>query len=218
MQRRTVFLVLGALLIAGAIAVTTSMFVWRMAKKAIVTEVLKPEEKTIDIATLVTQVRELNRLETAGMRVMHASTTKQTYKMVPNALAGDELTFLAVGEVIAGIDLSQLRPQDVWRSPDGTINLRLPPPQVLVTRVDNQASRVLTRKTGALRRADINLETRARQHAEENIRAEALKRGILRMASDNAEKKLGELLHTMGAEKVRFVSGPGIPVQVPAER
>lgn len=210
MQRRTVFLVLGALLIAGVIGVTTTVIVWRMAKRTIINEVFTPEEKTVDIATLVTQVRELNRLETAAMRVMHASTTKQSYKMVPNALAGDELTFLAVGEVIAGIDLSQLKQEDVWRSADGTINLRLPPPQVLVTRVDNQASRVLTRKTGALRRADINLETRARQHAEENIRSEALKRGVLRLAADNAEKKLGQLLHTMGAEKVRFVSGgPG---------
>jgi len=93
----------------------------------------------------------------------------------------------------------------VWRSGDGTLNLRLPPSQILVSRVDNEQSRVLTRKTGVLRRADIDLETRARQHAEENIRAEALKRGILKMASENGEKKLAELMHTAGFAKVRFV-------------
>jgi hypothetical protein len=86
--------------------------------------------------------------------------------------------------------------------------VRLPPPQILVSRVDNQQSRVLTRKTGMLRRADVDLETRARQHAETNIRAEALKKGLLPLAAKNGEKKLAELLHTFGAEKVRFVGGP----------
>jgi hypothetical protein len=205
MQRRTVFLVLGSLLIAAAVAVTTAVFVWRLAKKAVVEQVLTPQEKQIDITTLVTQVRELNRLETASMHVMHVGTIKQTYNLVPNALGGDEITFLATGEVIAGIDLSQLRPEDVWRSPDGAINLRMPPSQILVSRVDNEQSRVLTRKTGVLRRADVDLETRARQHAEENIRGEALKRGILKMAADNGEKKMAELLRTFGFMRIRFV-------------
>ncbi len=205
MQRRTILIVLGALLVAGAVGVTAVVLLWRTAKQAITDTVLAPQEKTIDVALLVTQVRELNRLETASMHVVHIGTITQTYKMVPSSLGGDEITFLAAGDVVGGIDLSQLKPDDVWRSPDGTINLRLPPSQILISRVDNQQSRVLTRKTGMLRRADIDLETRARQHAETNIRAEALKKGILSLASQNAEKKLAELLHTFGAEKVRFV-------------
>jgi hypothetical protein len=207
MQRRTVLIALGALLIAAAVTVTSVIFVWRVAKKTVTDAVLAPQEKTIDIATLVTQVRELNRLETASMRVMHVGTITQTYNLVPNALGGDEITFLATGDVIAGIDLSHLRKEDVWKSPDGTINFRLPPSQILVSRVDNEQSRVLTRKTGMLRRADVDLETRARQHAEANIRAEALKRGVLKLAADNGEKKLAELMQTLGFEKVRFVRG-----------
>lgn len=210
MQRRTIFVAAGALLIAAAVAVTTGWLVWRTAKRTLTTEVLTPREETIDVSTLVMQVRGLNRLESASMRVLHVGTVKQSYKLVPNAVAGDEITFLATGDVIAGIDLSRLRPQDVWRSRDGTINLRLPPAEVLVTRVDNKESRVLTRKTGVLRRADADLETRARQRAEENIRAEALKRGILKLASTNAESRLAEFLRSVGAEKVRFVSG-GMP-------
>lgn len=215
MQRKTLLVFLGAFLILAAVAATSAYVVWRIATRTVVDAVLEPDEKTVDIATLVTQVRELNRLETASMRVMHVGTITQTYKMVPNALAADEITFLATGDVYAGIDLSQLRQEDVWRSPDGTVNLRLPKAQVLVTRVDNGQSRVLTRKTGVLRRADVDLETRARQRAEENIRAEALKRGILKIAADSAEKKMAELLHTFGAEKVRFVNSgaPAPPLQ-----
>ena len=211
MQRRTLFLILGGIAIALLVAVSTGVMIWRIAKRTVrqqVSEVLAPQEKTIDVAALVTQVRELNRLETATMHVMHVGRVSQTYKLVPNALAGDEITFLAEGDVIAGIDLARLTPQDVWKSPDGTINLRLPPAEVLVARVDNQKSRVLTRDTGMLRRRDIDLETRARQHAEENIRKEAVSKGILQMAAQTGEKKLAGFLNTLGFEKVRFVSSP----------
>lgn len=211
MQRRTLFLILGGIAIALVVAVTSGMLIWRMAKRSVtrqVTEALAPQEKTIDVAALITQVRELNRLETAAMRVVHIGRISQTYKLVPNALAGDEITFLAEGDVIAGIDLARLTPQDVWKSADGTINLRLPPAEVLIARVDNQKSRVLTRETGMLRRRDVDLETRARQHAEENIRREAVSKGILTVATQTGEKKLAGFLNTLGFEKVRFVSPP----------
>lgn len=189
----------------------TAYMVWRIARRTVEREILTPQERVVDLTTLVTQVRELNRLETASMRVIHVGTVTQSYKVIPDALAGDELTFLATGDVIAGIDLSRLKQEDIWRSPDGAINVRLPPPQILVTRVDNQQSRVISRKTGVLRRSDIDLETRARQHAEQNIRAEAIKKGILPMASDSGEKKMAELLRTLGFERVRFVSGRESP-------
>jgi hypothetical protein len=155
---------------------------------------------------MVTQIRNLNRLETASMHVMHISTTTQTYNLVPDAIGGDELTFLAVGDVIAGVDLSLLNRDDVWRESDGTVVLRLPPPQILVSRVDNRESRVIHRKTGLLRHADIDLESRVRQRAESEIRNESLKKGILPLAGQNAQLKLAEFLHTLGFEKVKFVS------------
>ena len=216
MQRRTLFVILGGIAIAMLVAVSTGVLVWRMAKRTVadrVTAVLTPQEKVIDLAAVITQVRELNRLETAAMRVTHIGRVSQSYKLVPNAIAGDEITFLAEGDVIAGFDLARLQPQDVWRSPDGTINLRLPPAEVLVVRVDNEKSRVINRDTGVLRRRDVDLETRARQHAEENIRNEALKKGVLTIAAESGEKKLAGFLHSVGVEKVRFVSS-GAPLGV----
>lgn len=204
MRRRTLLLLitLVVLVVAGGAYLT-----WRMARRAVeitVAEVIKPEEKTIDLGALVTQVRELSRLETASMRVMHVSTINQTYKLIPDLMAGDELTFLAAGDVVAGVDLSAVQQKDVWREPDGTIVMRLPPSTIFMTRVDNRESRVVNRKTGLLRRADVNLESRIRQHAEQAIRNEAVKKGILLMASQNAERKLADFLHTIGFQKVRF--------------
>lgn len=211
MQRRTIFLTLGVTALIVAMMAATGVMVWKLARRTVEREIFTPKEQIVDLTTLVTQVRELNRLETASMRVIHVGTITQSYKVIPNALGGDEITFLATGDVIAGLDLSKLQPQDVWRSPDGAINLRLPPPEILVSRVDNEQSRVLQRKTGVLRRSDVDLETRARQHAETNIRAEALKKGILPLASENGEKKLADLLRTLGFERVRFVSGRETP-------
>jgi len=162
------------------------------------------KEEQVDLGTLVTRVRELNRLETAGMRVVSVSTIKQSYDLIPNALAGDELTLYSAGDVIAGVDLSLLKTDDVHRESDGTIVVRLPPPQILVSRLDNRATHVINRNTGVFRRADIGMEGRARQYAEQNIRNEALHRGILPMAQQNAEGRVAGLLHTLGAPKVRF--------------
>ena len=204
MSKRSLWVVLpvAALLVFGAVA----WLIWRDAHRR-VEALVTAREQTIPIATVVTRVRDLSRLETAAMHVVHISTVSQTYQLVPDAIAGDELTFFAAGDVIAGVDLSQLGDDDVHRDADGTLVLRLPPPQVLVTRLDNRESRVISRKTGLLRRADINLETRARQYAEGGIRSEAIRRGILPMASQNAETKLAAFLHTLGFTKVRFEQG-----------
>lgn len=162
------------------------------------------KEQQIDLTALVTQVRELNRLETASMRVVHLSKINQSYGMVPNSISGDSITFMAVGDVIAGVNLSSLDRGDISRGGGGEIVLRLPPAEVLVTRVDNQQSRVVERQTGMLRRPDVHLESRARARAEQGIRSEALKKGILRLADESAEKKLADFLHTLGFERVRF--------------
>jgi len=213
MQRKSIWVALIVMVLIGAFVAGTAILVWRMAKKTVRQQILTPKEETVDLTAIVTQVRELQRMETALMHVVHVGRITQSYKLVPDALGGDEITFLAAGDVIAGIDLSQLQQKDVWRSADGTLNMRLPPPQILVSRVDNNESRVLVRKTGVLRRADVDLETRARQNAEKNIRAEALKKGILQVAQQSGEKKLGELLHTLGFQRVRFVNAPGPALQ-----
>jgi hypothetical protein len=213
MQRKSLLIALLVVVLLAAFVGGTAVIVWRIAKKTIQQEVFTPKERTVDLAAVVTQVRELHRLETASMHVVHVGRVTQTYKLVPDALGGDEITFLAAGDVIAGLDLARLQKNDVWRSPDGTINLRLPPPEVLVTRVDNNESRVLVRKTGVLRRADIDLETRARQHAEANIRSEALKKGILPIAQQSGEKKMAELLHTLGFQRVRFVGARSVMIE-----
>lgn len=188
----------------GVVVIAAFVYFIHRAKRA-EEELTKPTEEIVDLGAIVTHVRSLNRLETAEMRITHVANVKQTYKWVPDALGGDSLTLLAAGDVIAGFDFSKLSEDDVTRDASGGVILHLPAPEILVTRIDNQATRVINRNTGMLRRADPDMESRARAHVETMIHDEALKSGILKLAEDNGEKVLAELLHTLGFQRVRFM-------------
>jgi hypothetical protein len=196
-------LLLGALAIVLVFIAAAAWFIAHRIEQMAVRAVTRKEE-AVDVGSLVTRIRDLNRLETADMRVVSVSTIRQTYDLIPNALAGDELTLYSAGDVIAGVDLSLLKTEDVYREADGTVVVHLPPPQVLVSRIDNRATHVIDRRTGVFRRADVGMEGRARQYAEQNIRNEAMRKGILPLAQKNAEGRIAGLLHTLGAAKVRF--------------
>lgn len=207
-RRRTLLVASIAILaIIGLIVVTMQLV---RAPQKIMAAATGKTEKTINLSAVVTEVRMLSRLETASMRIVHVSTIEQSVGWVPDSLAGDKLTFFAVGDVIAGIDLSAIREQDLRVEKDGALVMRLPPPQILVTRIDNQESKILSRSTGALRRSDPQLESRIRAYAERDVRNEAIRKGILPLASRGAEEKLAGFLQTLGVETVRFeVSGGG---------
>ena len=199
------------------VVVIGGVYISRELPRRVAEELTEPKIREIDLGAVVTRIRGLNRLETATMHVIHVSTINQTYDFVPNAVAGDSLTFMATGDVIAGVDLALMKPTDLRRDADGTVLVHLPPAQILVTRIDNRESRVVSRKTGMFRRADPSLESRARQYAEAGVRNEAVKKGILTLANTNAQARLADLLHSAGIEKVEFVevSGSGGAVTEP---
>src|SRR4030066_27328 len=70
--------------------------------------------------------------------------------------------------------------------------------------VDNDKSYVYDRETGLLTHGDINLETTARQAAEDQIRQAALDDGILDQAQANAVIFLESLLNNLGYPQVSF--------------
>ncbi|HUO85513.1 MAG TPA: DUF4230 domain-containing protein [Thermoanaerobaculia bacterium] len=180
------------------------------APAALIEKAIGKEEEQIDLTAVVIEMQRLSRLETAAMRVSHVSTIRQSYGVIPNALAGDELTLFAVGDVIAGVDLGEFQKGDAWIEEENVLVLRLPQPRILVSRLDNQKTRVIDRETGLLRRTDVHLESRARENAERGIRREAVRTGLLQQAADNAEVTLSRFLGAMGIERLRFVS-PEVP-------
>jgi hypothetical protein len=153
--------------------------------------------------TIIYQVRTLARLETIQYTVEKVITA-ETGQGVFGPLFGDRLLFVAHGYVIAGIDMKKLLPDDL-RAEDGILYVELPPAEIFMSTLDNEKSYVYDRETGILTQGDVNLETLARQVAEDEIRDAALEDGILEQAQTNAEAYLYRLLRSLGFVDVIFV-------------
>src|ERR1700736_5943202 len=153
--------------------------------------------------TVVNRIQRLQRLETVVYTVDKVVTGAKENPIFPDFLAGDRLLMLVHGEVVAGIDFTDLKLGDV-RVNGKQIQLHLPAPQVFRTRIDSAKTRVYSRQTGLLVPTDPNLETQVRQEAERQLQEAALVDGILRTAQQNAASTINSLLQGLGFEKIDF--------------
>ena len=150
---------------------------------------------------VVEKIRQLSRLETVEYSLDKIVEGDRESPLLPDFLAGDRLLLVAHGEVIAGIDLAQLKDGDVQVHGDA-VHVRLPAAQILTTRIDNSRTRVYSRSTGFLVPTDPNLESQTRQIAEQQIGQAALDDGILEKAAQNARASVTALLYGLGFHSV----------------
>ena len=152
---------------------------------------------------MVDRIQRLQRLETVVYTMDKLVTGAKENPIFPDFLAGDRLLMMVHGEVVAGIDFSNLKPGDV-RVDGRQIRLHLPASQVFSTRLDSAKTRVYSRQTGLLASTDPNLETQVRQEAERQLQEAALSDGILKNAQQNATSTISTLLQGLGFEKIDF--------------
>lgn len=159
----------------------------------------------IDVSqpTVVDRIQRLQRLETVVYTMDKLVTGAKENPLLPDFLTGDRLLMMVHGEVVAGIDFSNLKADDV--KVDGKqVQLHLPAAQVFSTRLDSGKTRVYSRQTGVLVPTDPNLETQVRQEAERQLQEAALADGILRTAQQNAASTIRSLLQGLGFESIDF--------------
>lgn len=165
--------------------------------------VLHPTPTIIpDPVTIVHEVRSLARLETIKFS-LEKIITAETRQGFFEWLVGDRLIFVAHGEVIAGIDLNKLDPENL-EVRGGVLYVRLPEAEVFVVALDNEQSYVYDRETGLFSKGEVNLETEARRAAEIEIENSALEDGILELATQNGEAFLDRLFRDLGYPEVIF--------------
>jgi len=151
--------------------------------------------------SVVDRIQRLERLETVVYNMDKIVTGEKGNPILPNFLAGDRLLMLVHGQVVAGVDFSQLHSRDIQTN-GKEVRIHLPNPRVLMTRLDNSRTRVYSRNTGLLVPVDPNLETEVRREAESQLLEEALQDGILSTARQNARTTITTLLVGLGFEKV----------------
>lgn len=155
-----------------------------------------------DPVTIIREVQSLARLETIQYSVEKVITAELNQGVL-GPLFGDRLLFVAHGYVIAGVDLSRLDSEQLQLE-EGILFVSMPEAEIFVATLDNDNSYVYDRETGILRKSDRDLETAARQIAEQEIERAALEDGILEQAQQNAEVYLERLLNTLGYQEVVF--------------
>ena len=172
-----------------------------------VSAILHPTPTVIpDPVTYITEVRALARLETIQYSVEKVITAELGQGTL-GALFGDRLLFVGHGTVIAGIDMARIQPENL-RFENGVLYVKLPPSEVFIATLDNEKSYVYDRETGLLKRPDQDLETTARQAAEDEIRKAAEEDGILDLAQQNAETYLAKFFAALGYPNTIFETEP----------
>lgn len=162
-----------------------------------VAQLLRPTPTVIvDPVTIIHQVRSLARLETIQYSVEKVITAESGQGQF-GFLFGDRLLLVAHGRVIAGVDLEKLGPENL-RVEDNVLFVTLPEPEIFIATLDNEKSYIYDREKGILTSGDVNLETVARQAAEQEIGKAALEDGILELARQNAENYLSRLFRDIG--------------------
>src|SRR5580698_1424350 len=156
-----------------------------------IAEMITGRSTNFDISapTVVEKIQRLNRLETVVYSLDTVVEGNKSSAVFPDLLAGDRMLMVVRGQTIAGVDMSQMKPDDVQITENGsvrTVRIVLPPSQVFVTTIDNQHTRVYVRSTGLFVQADKDLESETRAKAQAELQKSALEDGILDAASKNA--------------------------------
>ncbi len=160
-----------------------------------------PQE--VDSRTIVLGIQQMALLQTASGNIEITKTVVDT-----GAAPDAELMVSYVGHVTAGIDLSQVREEDVAVNPDGSVTVTLPP--AYLTGCYLGKAQILSQScTDIPLVQDCNkivaeLRSVAYDRALEELRATAEELQLTELAYQQAEAQLYELLGNFGFTTITF--------------
>ena len=160
---------------------------------------------TLDSAAVIKEIRPLNELVTVKYGIEKVVGMKEDKSPV----GSESILLLVQGKVLAGVDLAELKPDDVIVN-RGVVNIRLGQPHIQEAFIDEKNTKVWDRSITWWTpwvSPDVDLEHKARLQAIEDIKKAALDMGILGEAKRNAEMDIRGVLRAFGIEKVEFGYG-----------
>ncbi len=156
--------------------------------------------------TLLLATRDLSRLETSEMHVEKVVDLTDTQSRFYGLVDGtDNVLLVAVGDVTLGVDLAKIQDGDVTLDPKThEAHFKLPKPEVFDARLDEKQTYVFQRSTSFFAKRNEQLESKARQAAQDTIKKQADSDDAKERARKQAEKVLRELATSLGASGVSF--------------
>lgn len=193
-------------LVTGALALA----VWAAGQAAdeavtLTEEVLAPilpEPIAKDGAVVIEAIIGMSELTTAEAAAF-VTVERGVDAGLLNWATGEKIGLLAVANVGAGIDLSEIDPGDVLADPmTGEITIQLPPAVITYVDIDEAASEVYDRDLGIFVNPDPALEQEARLAAEGLLEEKAIEAGVLDQATDRAISVVEGLAEAFGYETI----------------
>jgi hypothetical protein len=180
------------LLLAAIVISLLGFFLWiRSGHGGLTSELTTP--------AVLTQVKKLNQLVTVKYSVQRVIGLKEARE----PLGEESILLMVEGQVLAGVDLNELKDSDCKISGSRTVALRLPRARIFDVSLNEQNTKVWDRHVTWWTpwvAPDPELEHRARLSAIDDVRTAALNMGILSDAQKNAQSSIEELLHLMNVE------------------
>jgi hypothetical protein len=199
-SRRAGAIIIAAVLLAGIFFIGSSLAGWGPFKG------LSGEPYTQLGPSVVESVRDVAELTTVEM-VEYTTVEKGNDFGWLNWARGDRIFLFAVARIGAGVDMDRVTTSSFEVDGEtGVVTVELPAAEIQFVEVDNDATQVFDRDTGLFTKGDVQLETDARQIAEEVLVNAALEHGILDRAQDNAETTIGNFLRNVGYTDVTFTT------------
>lgn len=158
---------------------------------------------SVDQTAVIKEIQALNKLETASFTIEKIIEGGREGNAFQKVLFGDKILLIAHGNVVAGFDLSKIQSSDV-AAEGSKLRVKLPAPEILYSRLDNEQTKVYDRKLGFLTKGSATLESEARLAAEVSIREAACMGGIFEQASTNVKQQLGILFLSLGFSEILF--------------
>src|SRR5262249_32756089 len=132
-------------------------------------------------------------------------------KEAKSPVGTESILLLVQGKVLAGVDLSELKADDIALSAKhDAMRIRLTPPHIQAAYLDENATKVWDRSITWWTpwvTPDPDLEHRARMRAIDDIKKAALEMGVLSEARKNAEMGIRKILEAFGIANVSFSYG-----------
>lgn len=153
---------------------------------------------------VVEGLQDLEQLATMRWRGFVLITRESGGTRLERLFSGEVVRLVAIGDVEAGVNLTDLGSGDV-RVNGETVTIWLPDPEVLSASLDESETRVYDRDFALLNlRPDDDLAEEARDVAVDRLERAALEDDILERAERNAEDSIRAFVTSLGFERVRF--------------
>ena len=154
--------------------------------------------------SIVKQIQGVSELTTT-LFVMDSVVPTSSERKIGKWVVGEtKLLYIARGEVRAGVDLSEVDRDDVTVVAN-KLEIHLPPPEILDSKIDVNHSQVYDYDRGFLNLGpDVapKLQAEAQRQTLAKVINTACDRGILEQANERAKLTLTQLLETTGYENV----------------